>query len=67
MSTLILQQKWERFSFVQQLASTASMVQLWMDRHHQRKQLAGLESAQLADMGLNSAQVSLEMGKPFWK
>ena len=67
MSTLILQQKGESFSLVQKLASLASMIQIWMDRIHQRKQLATLDSAQLADIGLNSIQVGEEINKPFWK
>ena len=67
MSTLILQQKRGSFSLAQKIASAACVVQLWMDRHHQRKQLAKLDSRQLADMGLNPMQVSQEIKKPFWK
>jgi len=67
MSTLILQQKWESFSFVQKLVSATVKIQLWMDRHHQRKQLAGLGTDQLMDMGLTETQVKQETSKPFWK
>ena len=67
MSTLILQQKWDGLSFKQVLLSAATTIQLWMDRHHQRKQLAKLEVSQLVDIGLNVNQVSLEIKKPFWK
>ncbi|MBT3203995.1 MAG: DUF1127 domain-containing protein [Gammaproteobacteria bacterium] len=67
MSTLILQQKWDGLSFKQVLSSAATTIQLWMDRQHQRKQLAKLEASQLVDMGLNVNQVSQEIKKPFWK
>jgi len=66
MSTIILQQKWDRFSFKQELLAAASTMQVWMDRYHQRKQLANLEYDQLIDMGLNAEQVAQEVKKPFW-
>ena len=66
MSTIILQQKWDHFSFKQELSAAATTIQVWMDRHHQRKQLAKLEYGQLKDMGLNAEQVALEVKKPFW-
>ncbi|MCP4076306.1 MAG: hypothetical protein GY744_08995 [Gammaproteobacteria bacterium] len=66
MSTLITQQKWDRFSFKQELSAAVSTIQLWMDRHHQRKLLAKLEISQLLDMGLDIEQVALEVKKPFW-
>jgi len=67
MTTLILQQKWNAFSLSQKLDSMSSMLQLWMDRHHQRKQLAELDNHQLADLGLNTQMVNQEVSKPFWK
>ena len=67
MSTLILQQKWESFSFKQGFVSAASTIQVWLERHHQRKQLANLGVSQLVDIGLSVNQVKLEISKPFWK
>jgi len=42
-------------------------LQLWMDRHKQRKQLAGLEDYQLDDIGLTRAAMLTEVNRPFWK
>ncbi len=67
MSTLILQQKQETITFVQKIESVIAKVQLWMDRHHQRKHLATLDMSQLQDMGLSLYQIDQEIRKPFWK
>ncbi len=67
MSTLILQQKHEINLFVKKIESVQMLIQLWLDRHHQRKQLAQLDMVQLEDMGLTVSQVNEEIRKPFWK
>lgn len=67
MSTLLLRQKWESFSLIQKLSATAAMIQLWIERHHQRKLMALLDADQLVDMGLSAKQAQQEIKKPFWK
>ena len=66
MTTLILQQH-HRHSFIQKLFSVMNVLQLWMSRHEQRKQLALLDEHQLNDIGLNWVDVQAECAKPFWK
>ena len=39
----------------------------WVSRSRQRKQLAGLDTRMLADIGITSEQVKVEIAKPFWK
>jgi len=67
MTALILQKKTDSFFGLHKLLSTASLIQRWLDRQHQRKQLMLLDARQLADLGLTAQQVSLEIQKPFWK
>ena len=43
------------------------MIQLWIDRHHQRRQLAQLSEHMLKDIGLSQADIYSEIHKPFWK
>ncbi len=66
MSTLIFQQKWERFSFSQELSLAVKTIQVWINRHNQRRQLANLEMSQIKDLGLTIEQVKAEVKKPFW-
>lgn len=50
--------------------STASLfktVSVWMQRSHQRKQLAQLDKHLLDDIGLTKEMVAKEIAKPFWK
>jgi len=42
-------------------------MQLWIERHQQRKALAQLEAYQLRDLGLEHDEVAAELAKPFWK
>lgn len=42
-------------------------LQVWMNRHAQRKQLAQLNDAQLADIGLTRQEALIEAKTPFWK
>ena len=67
MSTLVLNQKREKLSLVERLQGLLSLLQLWSDRHYQRKQLAMLDVRQLRDIGLTPEQVAAEVAKPFWK
>ncbi|MBC8211567.1 MAG: DUF1127 domain-containing protein [Gammaproteobacteria bacterium] len=67
MATFILQKKADVFSWLLRLSAVSSFIQVWIERHHQRRQLSGLDSRQLADLGLNAEQVLLETQKPFWK
>ena len=67
MSTLALNHKWNELSLVEKLHAVLALLQTWSDRHHQRKQLAGLDPLQLRDIGLTREQVSAEIAKPFWK
>ena len=67
MTTLILQHKGAGFSLAQKLSAATAMLQCWMDKYHQRRQLAALESEQLEDLGLSVSMVEQEVSKPFWK
>ncbi len=67
MTALILDLRKESASFMHRLQETAARVQLWMDRHEQRRQLAQLPAHLLQDMGLDSERVAEELRKPFWK
>ena len=49
------------------IESGLDMIQLWIDRHHQRQQLAQLSEHMLKDIGLTRADVYKEIHKPFWK
>lgn len=66
MTTLILQHQY-KFSFVQKILLVMAILNRWMERHHQRKQLAQLDIHQLNDVGLDLALVKQEINKPFWK
>ena len=66
MSTLILSKKESSF-FHSKIMTFISLIENWMERHHQRKQLARLSQEQLVDLGLDAQQVSMEIRKPFWK
>ncbi len=67
MSTLILDLKRETASLAHKLQNISAQLQLWMDRHEQRKQLAQLPGHLLQDMGLDTERVAEEIHKPFWK
>lgn len=67
MTTLILQQKRSGQSLLQSLASVFSTLQLWLDKSHQRQQLAQLDARQLRDLGIDRDRVKIEVAKPFWQ
>jgi uncharacterized protein YjiS (DUF1127 family) len=66
MTTLILQQH-QKYPLTQKLSTVMNVLQLWMARHQQRKQLALLDEHELKDIGLNRVDVIAETEKPFWK
>lgn len=47
--------------------SAAEQLQLMLDKHRQRQQLAQLTIEQLMDMGIDPADAYKEISKPFWK
>jgi len=67
MTTLILQQKTRNLSIMQKMLAFGGTMQLWIERHQQRKVLAKLEAYQLRDLGLEYDEVAAELAKPFWK
>lgn len=42
-------------------------VAMWYARHRQRRQLAALDSGQLADIGVSREAALREARKPFWR
>ena len=67
MNTLILDLKRDSSSLVHKLQDAIARIQLWLDRHEQRRQLAGLPAHLLKDLGLDQEKVAEEIRKPFWK
>lgn len=67
MTTMILQQKTSSFSLMKKVCAIINVMNLWIDRHHQRKQLAQLDPCMMRDLGLSTEQVQTEINKPFWK
>jgi uncharacterized protein YjiS (DUF1127 family) len=43
------------------------MINTWISRSRQRKQLAKLDDRLLKDIGLTRSQAEIEISKPFWK
>ncbi len=39
----------------------------WQERDRQRRALAQLDARMLNDVGLNRAEVAMELRKPFWR
>lgn len=54
-------------TFSGQFKSCMDTLQLWTDKHHQRKKLAQLDLNELQDMGIDPADAYQEINKPFWK
>ncbi|MFE1600808.1 DUF1127 domain-containing protein [Methylobacterium sp. ID0610] len=42
-------------------------LELWAQRHRQRRDLQSLPERTLMDLGLSRADASREAGKPFWR
>ena len=49
------------------ITKVVKTLSIWNARAKQRKQLALLDDRLLADIGLNYADVKMELAKPFWK
>ena len=47
--------------------ASLSMVSRWVERSRQRRALAELDGARLADVGLSRADVAQEVAKHFWE
>jgi uncharacterized protein YjiS (DUF1127 family) len=49
------------------LVQAYEQVLSWLERVHQRRQLAQLSDHMLKDIGLSRADVEAEVAKPFWR
>ena len=49
------------------LVQVYEQVLSWLERMHQRRQLAQLSDHMLKDIGLTRADVEAEISKPFWR
>ena len=47
-------------------SKAANTVQIWINRYNTRKALEHLDAFMLEDIGLDEADVQIEIGKPFW-
>ena len=57
----------DRVSVAGLLAGAGSVLQLWHDRHVQRRELAEWGERDIRDAGLSLGEVMYEAGKPFWR
>jgi len=67
MSTTALNNKNFSDSLLSGAHSMIRLLQTWMDRHYQRKQLEKLDPRMLEDIGLDRSWAMNEVRKPFWK
>ena len=67
MTTLILQQNHQKVPLSTRVRAGIKMVNGWLQRHHQRRQLAQLDGHLLRDIGVDTEQADAEVRKPFWK
>ena len=67
MSSITVHSAQQPISSSSHSASLMATLQLWMDRRHQRQQLAQLDARQLRDIGLDAQQVQSEVQRPFWR
>jgi uncharacterized protein YjiS (DUF1127 family) len=49
------------------ILSASGSLQLWYERHRQRRHLARLDDRLLRDIGIDRATAELEISKPFWR
>lgn len=54
-------------AFSKILLAAVVIIELWMERARQRRQLARLDEFQLKDIGLSRADVEKEVSRPFWR
>ena len=67
MSTLAIQQKQQKSSVSDKVLTMFTTAQCWLERRHQRQQLAQLDPHLLKDIGVDVTQQVQEVSKPFWK
>jgi uncharacterized protein YjiS (DUF1127 family) len=48
------------------LLNLVETVQIWLERMNSRRELARLDDRMLQDIGIDRADVDLEVEKPFW-
>lgn len=49
------------------IRSSKRILNIWINRSRQRKQLGKLDDRLLKDIGLTREQAQIEISKPFWK
>jgi len=54
-------------SFQGFLLAASTTLQMWYERHRQRRHLARLDDRLLRDIGIDRASAELEITKPFWR
>ena len=67
MTTLVLQQQNHKMTSIGRLSALMAQAQNWLNRYHQRQQLAQLDSRLLKDIGIDAEQMQQEVSKPFWR
>ena len=55
------------YNMVQKLETIPQVLNTWIKRRNDRKQLARLSNHLLKDIGLNRHDVENEINKPFWR
>jgi len=56
-----------RLSIKQIIRRSIKKIVFWIERSHQRRQLANLSERMLDDIGYSAEEVQKEISKPFWK
>jgi len=51
----------------QMVKQSIKKIAFWIERSHQRKELANLSERMLDDIGYSAEEVQKEISKPFWK
>ena len=67
MTTLALNRKIHRIDFSNWLVEALRLIDLWLQKQHQRRVLERLDEYQRRDLGLTVEQVREEVNKPFWR
>jgi uncharacterized protein YjiS (DUF1127 family) len=49
------------------MSAVVKRLQLWIEKHHQRRVLAGLDEHLRRDIGISLEQVRHEVSQPFWR
>ena len=56
-----------RSSLARGLRAALHTLELWQERHEQRRALAALTPEELRDIGVSAGDAALEARKPFWQ